>query len=422
MKRKLYALVDCNTFYASCERLFRPDLNGRPVIVLSNNDGCVVALTKEAKELGICRGDPLFQIRDIVEKNNVAFFSSNYELYGDISKRVMEVLKTFSPDIEVYSIDEAFLRIDYFDRINEYAREIRNTVKKWTGMPVSVGVGETKTLAKLANHIGKKYAKFDGCFNITDYKEKRDIIFKHIAVEKVWGIGPQYRKKLNSFGIFTIYDLLLKDNYWIKKNLTIGGLLTVEELRGERYIELEKAASGKKSIVSSRSFGQAVTTVDQMKEAVAAHITEATDKLRKQHSVCSSLGIFFGTNRFKNSRQHYAHKVISLRTPTNYPPTLTTYAHKVVEQEFKEGCAYKRCGILLNEIIPLTYLQFDLFETRNNRACTLIKTIDSINTRYGKNCVQIAGKGVLPAWTMKREHLSPGYTTRWSDLPVVYCD
>ncbi len=301
---KIYALVDCNSFYASCEKVFRPDLKDKPVVVLSNNDGCIVALSGEAKKLGIKRGKPIFQIQEIIEKNDVTVFSSNYTLYADLSNRVMATLREFSPNLEVYSIDEAFLDLSGFSHLDivEYCKNIKITVEKATGIPVSIGIAETKTLSKIANEIVKKFKGYNGVFNIIG-NTNRDKIFNYFTVSDVWGIGPQLSKKLWSFGVNTIADLIAKDDAWIQKQMSIKGVYTVRELRGIDCIELDEKIKDKKNIVSARSFGVPVEDFKSMNQAVAYHCTLAGAKLRKQNSVCSYIMVFLTTNYFNPNIQ-----------------------------------------------------------------------------------------------------------------------
>ena len=277
----LFALADCNNFYASCERVFNPKLAGRPAIVLSNNDGCVVARSNEAKALGIAMGVPAFQIRHLIRKHDVQVFSSNYALYGDLSQRVMETLQQFSPEVEVYSIDEAFLNLSGFTNINltDYGRRIRATVKQWTGIPVSVGIAETKTLAKIANHVAKRTEGTDGVFDFTAWPD-RDSVLARVLVEEVWGIGPNYARLLTQHGITTALGLRDADDHWIQKQMGVVGLRTVHELRGISCLPLEQCPPPKQGITCSRSFGRPVTTLAEMREAVAAYTARAAEKLR----------------------------------------------------------------------------------------------------------------------------------------------
>jgi len=420
MKNKIFALIDCNSFYASCEKIFRPDLKDKPVVVLSNNDGCVVALSKEAKKAGIKRGVPLFKIMDIVKKNDVVYFSSNYELYGDISSRVMNLLGEFSPDVEIYSIDEAFIDltgIKHHD-LAKYAKLIKSYIMKCTGIPISIGIGESKTLAKLANKIGKDYEVFGGVFNIVNHKHK-DKIFKSYGVHNIWGIGFQYTKMLHRHNINTIYDFTMQNDEWVKKKMTSMGLLTLWELRGISCIELEKDNPDNKQIICSRSFGSPVHSLKELEEAVAFYITRASIRLREQKCLCGGLIVFIATNRFKDTPQYGNSAFQKIDIPTSYTPTLIRYGHELLKKIYKKGYEYKKAGIVMIELIYEKNRQLMLFEDVKTfgRENQLNNAIDRINGN--KNIIHTGGFSKKNSWMMKREYKSPCYTTRWEELPVV---
>ncbi len=423
MKNKIFALIDCNSFYASCEKVFRPDLKNSPVVVLSNNDGCIVALSKEAKNLGIKRGAPLFKTKDIIEKDNINVFSSNYTLYGDLSARVMKTLTLFSPDIEIYSIDEAFLDLTDFKHLDliGYTQKIKETVYKSVGIPISVGIGETKTLSKLANKIGKKYNKFNGVFNMVNHPAKKKI-FSFFDVSDVWGIGFEYTRMLHKNNINSILDLVNADDVWIKKKMTIKGLYTVWELRGDSCIDLEKYTPDKKNILSSRSFGSPVASKKELREALAYHVTLACENLREQNSVCSFITVFFSTNRFKENEAQYMNaKTMPLLTPHAYTPDLINIAHKALDLIYKSGYKFKNCGVVLGGILPLSHKQLALFDDQiiNEKKINIIKAIDDINDSYGKEKIITGSFKYNKNWAMRREYKSPNYTTSWNELPVV---
>jgi DNA polymerase V len=413
---KIYALIDCNSFYASCERIFRPDLKTKPVVILSNNDGCVVALTKEAKDLGVKRGNPYFKIeKDILKKLTV--FSSNYSLYGDISHRVMNILSGFSPDVEIYSIDEAFLDLTGMDidRV-EFTKNIRAKVMKDTGVPVSVGIARTKTLAKLANHIAKKYPAYGGVFEINGQNDL-DVILEKVPVEDVWGIGRQNTMKLNRKNIKTAKDLKNMPDGWIKANLGgVTGLRTVWELRGQPCIDLDSVAEPKQSIVSSRSFGERISDLNGLNQAVTTYISTASYKLRSQHSLASALTVFILTDRFKeNEPQYNGSMTYKLPYPTSSTLELTEYGLKVLERIFKKGYKYKKAGVLLDGIVPAGSVQYNLF-TPDRFDPEVDKVLDSVNRKWGNNSIFIASAGIQKKWSMRREFVSPHYTTDWNEI------
>ncbi|MFC1670056.1 Y-family DNA polymerase [Spirochaetota bacterium] len=419
--RKIFALVDCNNFYVSCERVFDPSLRKRPVVVLSNNDGNVVALSNEAKELGIPFGSPFFKVKPLIEKHKIAFFSSNYTLYGDMSHRVMDILADFSPKMEIYSIDEAFLSLGRI-RLDptEYGREIRSRVKKWTGIPVSVGIGPSKTAAKTASRIVKKNPSYNGVFDITDHPRIDDILGS-ISVRDIWGVGPQYGKLLNKNGIYTALQLRDAPDKWIKKNMTIMGLRTVHELRGISCIPFDEMPPPKKGIANSRSFGKPVETYGEMREAVASYVSKASEKLRSQRGVARFITVFITTNRFKNEPQYSNGASYELPVPTSHTPTLTHYASKLLKEIYKRGYRYKKAGVILTEIISGDEVQLNLFAPYNNlvRDQSLMYAIDVINRRMGPKTVHFAAEGIRKDWHMKRSFLSRRYTTNWKEIPVV---
>ncbi len=419
MERKILALVDCNNFFASCERVFNPKLNNKPVIVLSNNDGCVIARSEEAKALGIKMGEPLFKCKEIVKKGKVSVHSSNFRLYGNFSERVMEILSTFSKNIEIYSIDEAFLdftEIPFNEQIN-FAKNIRKIIKKWTGIPVSIGIGPTKTLAKLAGNIGKKYSIYEGVFNITDHPNIKKI-FTSTKIEDIWGIGRQTTKHLNRENIFTVSDFLASSQESIKKNYHSPGLKTFLELNGEACIELEDSPTHSKSILSSRSFSKEVKDLESLKEAVASYVTIAATKLREQECLASYIQVFIRTNHHKDQPNYSNMAGKELPNPTDYTPELIKYAHQNLQKIFKKGFPYKKAGILLTGITPKTNKQFDLFTDKKEekRQETIMKTVDELNHLWGDNTLKFAASGLEQGWKAKQSSRSPHYTTEWKDL------
>lgn len=419
--KKVFALIDCNNFYASCERLFRPELEHQPIVVLSNNDGCVIARSNEAKALGIKMGDPYFKKKDLIARNNVHVFSSNYELYGDLSHRVMTVLQQMEPEVEVYSIDEAFIALPYFpgQLHTDHARYLKKRIKQYVGIPVAIGIGPTKTLAKIATRVAKKMAHYEGAFDMTDNPEI-DQILAAIDVEDVWGIGRQSANKLKPRGILTALDLRNADDGWIRKRLTITGLRTVMELRGISCLPLETVAADKKSIISSKSFGRAVTTLDDMKEAVATYLSTAAEKLRDQGSVAGALQVFISTNTFNPDQpQHVQSLTTTMPHPTAYTPALLKIAIRCLERIFKPGFQYKKAGVMLADIIPEQCNQQSLFGPVQREKHELMRAVDEINGKWGRQTLQVATAGFVKSWQMVQAHKSLAYTTRWSELPVV---
>ncbi|MFH1050572.1 MAG: Y-family DNA polymerase [bacterium] len=416
------ALIDCNNFYASCERVFNPKLVGVPIVVLSNNDGMVIARSQEAKDVGIGMAEPLFKIQDKIKKHGVAVFSSNYTLYGDMSQRVMTILESFCPDVEIYSIDEAFLNLRGLERedLTEYGKKIKNTIKKWTGLPVTVGIGETKTLAKIANRLGKKSKKAGGVLNLYNSKF-RDTALKRTEVEDIWGVGRQYGKLLRKHGINTAFELSLANDTWIKKRMTVMGMRTVLELRGTPCIKLEYSPPPKKAIVSSRSFGKVTSSYEDVSQAVANYITRAAVKLRKQRSAARILSVFLRTNPFKTELPQYHNGVmVELPVPTDSTAELMEFATKGLVQIFKPEYKYHKAGVMLTGIIPYDRSQFAMFDSENrNRMKEVTEVMDSINERFGKETMFYASLGIKRDWSMRREMKSPNYTTNWKELPVV---
>jgi DNA polymerase V len=417
----IVALVDCNNFYVSCERVFDPKLEGKPVVVLSNNDGCVVARSDEAKALGIPAGVAAFKIGDLIGSGKVYALSSNYALYGDMSQRVMETLAQFTPEIEVYSIDEAFLNLSGFDpgAITGYACTIRATVKRWTGMPVSIGIGETKTLAKIAGRFAKKSRKSPGVVNLaaSPYQESA---LAATAVGDVWGVGRQYVRFLNKNGIMTALDLRNATDVWVKKHMGVVGLRMVKELRGISCLSLELCPPGKKEMCVSRSFGQPVKTRTAMQEAIATYTSRAAEKLRKQRFAAGALMVFMMTNRFSDGPQYANSTVMELPVPTDCTHELIRYALRGTDTIFREGYRFNKAGVVLTGLVPKGEVQTDLFHTFDHvSAGRLMEALDRINTRLGPGTLKYAAVGLHQNWATKFKRRSPRYTTRWDELPVV---
>ncbi|MFP4109242.1 MAG: Y-family DNA polymerase [Desulfonatronovibrio sp.] len=423
---KIYALVDCNNFFVSCERVFNPALKGRPVVVLSNNDGCVIARSNEAKALGIKMGSPAFKNRDIFKEHGVKVYSSNYSLYGDMSCRVMSTLACSVPEIEVYSIDEAFLMLSGLPRKPEaFARALRARVLKWTGMPVSIGIGPSKTLAKIANRFAKKHPEHGGVLDLNGNSR-----FQHYlqltAIEDIWGIGRRYSLFLKSYGIRTAWDFKGQPQEWVKSKMGVTGVHTLLEIQGKPCFDLEKCSKPSKTIISSRSFGKGVTSLDELREAVASYVSRAAEKLRKQGLVCSSLMVFVHTNKFREDQSQYSgSRMVRIPYPTDYTPVFIRYAHRLLEKIYKQGYVYKKAGIMLAETEDRRQRQLTFFmpsEKREQKEEKITAVMDRINKRWGRDTLRSAAAGTTKNWSMKRGLLSPGYTTSWKELPVADAD
>lgn len=416
------ALVDCNNFYVSCERVFNPKLEGVPVAVLSNNDGCIVSRSNEVKAMNLPIGTPAFKYEKMIESKGGCLLSSNYTLYADMSNRVMQTLMHFCPDIEIYSIDEAFLNLNGFKTrdLTNYCLEIRNTVRKWTGIPVSVGIANTKTLAKIANHISKKYPGYKGVFNMIKHPEM-DRILQSIPVAKIWGVGRQYEKFLVQRYITNAKQLRDADEKFIDHYMTSVGHKTVLELKGYSCIDMDETPGSKKSIVTSKSFSKQVGSLPELQEAVSTYVTRAAEKLRHQHCVAGHLMVFLNTNRFKDGPQYNNAASTTLFPPTGYTPELIKTALNLLEQLYLPGFEFKKAGVMLADIIkeedvPLTFMAENYLDDKRK---ILMDVIDTVNKYLGQDTVFYASAGIQKDWEMKRAKLSPKYTTRWTDLPKV---
>ena len=435
--RFLYALVDCNTFYASCERVFRPDLQGKPIAVLSNNDGMIVAASREAKALGCVLGVPAFQAEPIFRKHGVAVFSSNYALYGDISARVMRTLAAHAPALEVYSIDEAFLRLpappapltlaQAFD-LAAWLRDLRATILQWTKIPVSIGLAPSKTLAKAANKLAKKDATLGGVFSLTDRPDALDWLAR-LDIEDVWGIGRRYARKLRLWGVNTPADFITRlGRDWVRKNLTVDGLATWLELRGQPVLGLESAPPPKKEIISSRSFGRLPRTWQAMAEAVAFHASRAGEKLRAQRSVCATVLVWIQTDQFVEERPGGAFAPAytgcasrPLKTASAYAPDLIRAAHEALEEIYRPGLEYKKAGVVLMDLASAEARQNSLFACDRQRAQSdkVMAAMDAVNAVYGRDTLFVGSAGTQARWTTRADRRTPNYTTDWAALPRV---
>lgn len=415
----MFGLVDCNNFYASCERVFNPSLNGKPIVVLSNNDGCVIARSNEAKVLGIKMGVPAYQIKDLVKQHDVAVFSSNYVLYGDMSGRVMSMLAELAPEIEVYSIDEAFLNLEGIQDLQTLGSKIVRQVTRGTGIPVSAGIASTKTLAKVANKFAKKYPAYNRLC-IIDTEEKREKALKLFEIGDVWGIGRRQAAKLEKQGIKTAYDFTQLPGSWVRKNMTVTGERTWKELRGISCIDMESAPPAKKQICTSRSFGKMVEDIDTMSEAIATHASTCAKKLRQQKSYAMSLMVFIHTNNFREDLpQYWKNTIIKLPVPTSDTLEIVHYALEGLKSIFMPGYQYKKAGVIITEIV--TSAQLGLFDTvdREKRE-KLMQAIDKVNGEH-RHLVKLAVQGNGRDWKLKQEQLSKRYTTDINEVLTIKC-
>ena len=419
-KKKNIALIDCNSFYVSCERLFNPKIINKPVVVLSNNDGCVISRSIEAKKIGIKMGEPYFKVKDLVEKNDVHIFSSNYALYGDISRRVMKIIKEFSDKMEIYSIDEAFISLAFVEnqRLNEYGKEIRERILKWTGIPTSVGIANTKTLSKVANHIAKK----NKTGVIVLVKEKDiDEELKKFNISDIWGVGRQLSKLYIKNDIDTAYKLKNISNTWVKKNTNVLGAKTVMELRGIPCIDIQTIEPKRKSCCVSRSFGKKIDNMEKLKESITTHCLSAAEKIRGEDQVTKSVTVSIRTSPFDRHREYYSNSItIDLPIATNNSIELIKAATEGLMAIYKYGYFYQKSGITLSNLNDAGNEEFNLLapllETKSK---SLMKAIDFTNTKYGRNSISIAQAGVNNSWKMRREHFSKIDTASFNSLPML---
>lgn len=415
---KFFGLADCNNFYASCERVFNPSLVERPVVVLSNNDGCVIARSNEAKKLGIEMGAPYFQIKQLARRGNVAVFSSNFVLYGDMSRRVMGLLKKFVPATEVYSIDEAFLDFTGMDetKLDELGHKIASTVKRYTGIPVSIGIAPTKTLAKIASKLCKQYPKLNGCCFMHRPQDIEKVLRK-FPIEDVWGVGRRFAKMLKANGVDTAWDFTQLTPEWVRKRMSVVGLRMWKELRGEACIGFEQAPADKKQIATTRTFAHDIDDFGELHQSVAQYAVACAEKLRQQNSVCGEIVVFILTNRHKdNIPQHYESRLVKLSVPTDSTLELTKYASGLLRQIYRKGYAYKRAGVILSDISSKKGTQRDMFDiTDRDKHERLMKTVDGLNASFGRHKIVPAAAG-MKFFKMNREHLSKKFTTDWGNI------
>lgn len=420
----MFALCDVNSFYASCETVFRPDLKGRPVVVLSNNDGCVIARSMEAKPL-VKMGEPYFKQREIFRRHGIVAFSSNYELYADMSNRVMTTLEEMSPRVEIYSIDEAFCDLTGVRNcriLEEFGRELRAEVLKRSHLTVGVGIAQTKTLAKLANHAAKQWQRqTGGVVDLSNATRQRKLM-SLLPVGEVWGIGRRISKKLETMGIRTALDLADCDILFVKKHFSVVLERTVRELRGEPCLGLEEFAPAKQEIVCSRSFGGRVSDYLKMRQAICTYASRAAEKLRGEHQYCRFISAFVKTSPFAPNEPYYGNSAsVKLPIPTQDSRDIIGAAIRCLDAIWKDGHRYQKAGVMLGDFYSQGVAQLNLFDDNAPRANSekLMEVLDQLNVKDGRGTLYFAGQGIQPAWQMKREMLSPRYTTRFSDLPIV---
>jgi len=419
------ALIDVNNFYVSCERVFNPQLVGKPVVVLSNNDGCAVARSNEVKALGVGMGSPWFKFKDLAKQHGIIALSSNYALYADMSNRVMSILREYSPEQEIYSIDESFLDLTSFKRrdLIQYAQHMRKRILQWTGLPVCVGIGATKTLAKLANHCAKKRPQFNGVCNfntMTTYD--LDQLLSEIEVGEIWGVGRKLAPKLAALGYQSALDLKRASPEALRQQFSVVMEKTIRELNGTVCIELEEISPPKKQILSSRSFGHQVRDYNSLAESITLYMSRAAEKLRRQQSFAGSAYVYIRTSSFKSDDPFYSNGLtIPLPTPTDDTRQLVNVVLWGLKQIYRPNYNYAKAGVMLSELVPAEGVQTDLFSQMQGtlKSDELMAAIDQINRKMGKDAIKLASEGFRKPWKMKQENKSPSYTTNWDDLPIV---
>ena len=419
MKKKIFALIDCNAFYVSCERVFNPKLNNKPVVALSNNDGCIIARSKEAKALGIKMGVPLFKVKDIVEKENVIVFSSNYTLYADMSRRVMNIISEFAPSIEVYSIDEAFIELTNMNVDYEsYARHMRKVILQYTGIPVSIGIASTKTLTKVANHIAKDDESLEGVCSLIQH-ENLDQVLEDTNVADVWGVGRQLSKKLIANGIFNAKLLKNCEDAWVRKMMSVNGLKTVSELREISCLDLEETSATRKSCCTTRSFGKPLINLEDIEQAVTTFARRATERIRGENLIASTVSVFLRTNPFDRNRYYSNSSTTTLSYPTYDTVQIVKIALQLTKIIFRENYKYKKAGVLLSGFYEKGTETKDLFSEARYRSPKLMSAVDQINERYGSDTIQIATECQMGKWKQKRKNCTQSYTTQLDNVLLI---
>ena len=420
----MYALVDCNNFYVSCERVFQPQLNGKPVVVLSNNDGCIISRSNEAKALGIPMGAPEFQVRDLIKQHDIRVFSSNYALYGDLSHRVMKILENYSPNVEVYSIDEAFLNFSGMTilDLNVYGAEIQHRILKWLSIPIGIGFAPTKALSKVANKIAKKFPERTNGVYVIDTEEKRIKALKWTKIEDVWGIGFRLTKKMQARNIKTAYDFTLPYNEaFIRKEMGVVGMRLKYELEGKSVLEMEEPKA-KKNIAVTRSFEKDITDFNELKERVVTFASVCSEKLRKQNSCCNVVTLYLRKDPFNANGEKYSfYRMQTLSFPSNTSFSISQTAIMMLKDLYQEGTAYKKAGVMVSEIVPSSQRQFMLFDEENPKYQKLMEVMDAVQAKTGERKLRLASQDLKRTWKMKQNHLSNRYTTNFNELLEVKC-
>lgn len=417
----MYAILDCNSFYASCERIFKPNLIGKPIVVLSNNDGCVIARSSEAKQF-VPMGAEAFKYEKVFSENNIHVFSSNYSLYGDLSTRVMNVLSEFTPDIEVYSIDEAFFKLDGIkeEELNSYVLNIKTTIEKWVGIPVSIGVAPTKSLSKVANKIAKKYTIQTKGVYVISTEEQQIKALKWTKIENVWGIGRRISKKLKSRQVNSAYEFTKLPDAYVRKQFSVVGLRLKQDLSGTPIIGFE-TIKDKQNIATTRTFEKAIKEFEPIKERIATFANSCAEKLRKQRSECNYLYVFLKTSSYSEVKRNVG-MVVHLPYATNSSITICNFAIKGITQLYKKGFNYKKAGVIVMGIKPEKDHQFSLFNDENPKHKSIMKVIDTVNLKYRSPKIKIANQDLDKTWKMKQEHLSPRYTTAINEIIEIKCN
>ena len=423
----MYALVDCNNFYASCERVFQPKFNGKPVAILSNNDGCVISRSNEAKAVGIPMGAPAFQIKELVKEKNVQLFSSNYALYGDLSNRVMAILGQFTPNLEIYSIDEAFLNFDglTISDYHDYGIQMKTRVQKWVGIPVCIGFAETKALSKVANKIAKKFQDRTKGVYVIDNEEKRIKALKWTKIEDVWGIGYRMNKKMKAKNIVTALDFTAPQHEaWIKKEMGVVGMRLKYELEGKSVLDLEPIVDQKKSIATTRSFPKQIADFDLLRERVATFAAVCAEKLRKQNSCCHTIIVMLVVDKHTvQTSKYYFNMAVTLPYGSNSTLTISNAAISMLKKlhQGNEHLKFKKAGVIVTELIDENKKQLQLFDEENPKHLLLMKVMDGLNKKIGDKKVKLATQNLSLTWNMNQNHLSPKYTTNFKDILEIKC-
>ena len=418
----MFALIDCNNFYVSCERVFNAKLNNKPVVVLSNNDGCAISRSNEVKALGIPMGAPAFKYEKIFRKNDVQVFSSNFPLYGDMSSRIMSILSKFTPNIEIYSIDEAFLKFEGFENydLESYCQKIKNMVFKWTGIPISIGVAPTKALAKVANRISKKFPNQTKGVYLIKSEEKKIKALKWLKIQDVWGIGFRHAKRLKNIKINTAYKFINLEDNWVRRNMSVVGLRLKKELEGKSVLGLEEVRSPKKAIATTRSFKGTISDYEKIKERISTFAICCAEKLRAQNSNCNSIYVFVKSNKFQKNKPQYRNGILmTIPFSTNSNMVISKYAIEGLKKIFKKGINYKKVGTVVMGLDSSNNHQLNLFEKEDPKHKYLMKTIDFIQKKEGQSKIKLASQDLRKRWKMKQEKLSPNYTCKIEEIILV---